>query len=134
VQLSYYGGLVGDAPPAAGVAFTWNQEYNDPVSGLVYLRSRWYHPRLACFMSADPLFVDNRYNYGSGSPVNFADPTGESAVAILSFVIGVVVGMAVTDATAGVATAAAAARHRDRGRFWHRLCRCRPFAGTGHRD
>ena len=56
--------------------FTWNQEYVDPATNLVYLRTRFYNPRLMRFMSRDTTPLYNRYAFGNGDPINMIDPTG----------------------------------------------------------
>ncbi len=52
-------------------------EPNGP-SGLEYLINRYYDPRLAEFVSPDPLtaLTGQPYAYAGGSPVNFTDPSG----------------------------------------------------------
>jgi RHS repeat-associated protein len=58
-------------------------DYNNLGHGLDYAFARYYNPRLARFMSADPLAGDiadpqslNRYAYVGNNPINFTDPTG----------------------------------------------------------
>ncbi len=56
--------------------------WTDPVSGLQYLRARWYDPRTGTFLSEDPAGdVDspNRYAYVGWRPNEATDPTGEAA-------------------------------------------------------
>ncbi len=64
----------------ADIDFTWNQELNEPETGLTYLRHRFHHPELRRFITRDNVPVDNRYAYAHGDPVNYIDPTGHSAV------------------------------------------------------
>lgn len=61
----------------ADKSFTWNQEYVDPATGLVYLRTRHYNPQLRRFMSRDTMPLYNRYAFGNGDPINMIDPTGQ---------------------------------------------------------
>jgi RHS repeat-associated protein len=58
--------------------------YTDPVSGLVFLRSRWYDPNQARFIEPDQAEADpastntlNRYVYSRNDPVNRSDPSGQ---------------------------------------------------------
>jgi RHS repeat-associated protein len=52
--------------------------------GLVYMGARYYSPQLMRFISPDPLTVHglmgdgNPYEYASGSPIRFSDPSGLS--------------------------------------------------------
>ncbi|MBR0459350.1 MAG: RHS repeat-associated core domain-containing protein [Victivallales bacterium] len=66
----------GDGPGFAG-------EWEDATAGLVYLRTRFYSPRLGVFLSRDDCGFDpeqpqdwNRYAYCRGDPVNRVDPMG----------------------------------------------------------
>ena len=58
--------------------FLFAGEYRDPESGLYYLRARYYDPRTAQFISADPLYVKTRqrYSYVLDNPINHQDPSG----------------------------------------------------------
>ena len=83
--------------------FTWNQEYNDPQTGLTYLRARFYNPSLniqtntnqketqadqeasniSLFLTMDSYpssKVDNKYAFGNANPINYYDPSGHDAV------------------------------------------------------
>ena len=64
----------------ADIDFTWNQELNEPETGLTYLRHRFHHPELRRFITRDNVPVDNRYAYAHGDPVNYIDPTGHIAM------------------------------------------------------
>ena len=62
-------------------------EYWDEDAQLVYLRARWYDPKLGRFISGDPfegrqgdLRSLNRYGYAQGDPVHGADPSGEFSI------------------------------------------------------
>lgn len=49
------------------------------ASGLVYMRARYYNPRLMRFLNADPIgFAGglNWYAYANGNPIMFSDPSG----------------------------------------------------------
>jgi RHS repeat-associated protein len=56
--------------------------FEEPATGLVYVRNRWYAPTSGTFLSPDPLgYRDsaNLYAYCGGDPVNCSDPTGNKA-------------------------------------------------------
>jgi len=60
-------------------------EYHDPLTGLQYLRARWYQPGVGRFTQVDPFqgiqtlpLTQNPYVYGLNSPTNLTDPTGEN--------------------------------------------------------
>ena len=51
--------------------------------GLINMNGRVYDPKLACFLSPDPVISDagnwldyNRYSYAWGNPLKYCDPTG----------------------------------------------------------
>ncbi|WP_420136199.1 RHS repeat domain-containing protein [Sphingomonas sp.] len=92
----------GNAPlgVAQDESFLFKQEFTDPVTGLIYMRSRWYSPDSRCFLSLDPLLTRNRYAFGAANPIDHRDPTGQSATDIVAAVAGVGVGL-VTALTAG---------------------------------
>ena len=78
----------------------------DPLTGLVFLRSRWYAPALARFVTPDsaPVSQDdpqsvNRYAYVQGDPVNRTDPTGQELFTLTA--IAVTIGL-ITLASAGL--------------------------------
>jgi len=52
----------------------------EPMTGLIYMRRRWYDPHTGTFLTPDPSgYADsaNLYSYCGGDPVNCKDPTGE---------------------------------------------------------
>lgn len=56
----------------------------DPLTGLIFLRSRWYSPQLGRFLTRDGAEIVtsdaqsiNRYTYVQNDPVNKTDPTGQ---------------------------------------------------------
>ena len=52
---------------------------NDPVTGLYYVRARWYAAHLGRFVSEDPIGLEgglNVYAYVGNSPLNGTDPSG----------------------------------------------------------
>lgn len=52
--------------------------YQDPETGLYYLRARYYDPRTAQFLTRDPIapLTQSPYAYVGGNPLNLTDPTG----------------------------------------------------------
>lgn len=77
-------------------SFSFGQEFTDPRHDLVYLRSRYYNPKLMSFISMDRTPQENRYAYCDGDPINNLDPLGQSWEAILALGVGAVVGGIVT--------------------------------------
>ncbi|CAG0972011.1 tRNA3(Ser)-specific nuclease WapA [Anaerolineae bacterium] len=71
-------------------------EQIDP-NDLLYLRARYYHPKLGAFTSVDPVLGVggstgwNGYVYANGNPTNLTDPSG-TCVDPLSFIVCAVVG------------------------------------------
>ncbi|RMZ72851.1 YD repeat-containing [Pyrenophora seminiperda CCB06] len=59
-------------------SFGYSGEFTDPTTGLVYLRSRFYSPRLKSFLSMDAVHTENRYAYCRGDPINLIDPSGNT--------------------------------------------------------
>jgi RHS repeat-associated protein len=53
-------------------------QYQDPASGLYYLRNRWYDPATAQFLTIDPAIAQTQapYTYTSDNPLSQSDPTG----------------------------------------------------------
>jgi RHS repeat-associated protein len=51
----------------------------DPITGLYYVRNRWYDPVANRFVSEDPIGLEggiNLYAYAANNPVNLRDPMG----------------------------------------------------------
>ncbi|MDT3334963.1 RHS repeat-associated core domain-containing protein [Shewanella sp. SP1S1-7] len=66
--------------------------------GIIHMNGRVYDPRLARFLSVDPLVADgtdlqayNRYSYVRNNPLNAVDPSGYNPVVIIAQVIGALV-------------------------------------------
>jgi RHS repeat-associated protein len=54
--------------------------FQDPGTGLVYARARWYDPSTGSFLTPDPMGYhdsSNLYQFAGGDPVNGRDPRGE---------------------------------------------------------
>jgi RHS repeat-associated protein len=65
--------------------YGYNAEEYNPVTGLQYLRARYYAPEQASFITEDDtlgtltnLVSQNRYTYAENDPVNNQDPSGHS--------------------------------------------------------
>jgi RHS repeat-associated protein len=60
----------------------------DPSTGLVFLRARFYDPRLGRFLSPDsasgPLQVGSTYLYTLANPLRFVDPSGHGVLEFLA--------------------------------------------------
>jgi len=65
-------------------------EYHDPLTGLQYLRARWYQPGVGRFTQVDPFpgiqtlpLTQNPYVYAGNNPVRYTDPSGRIVEEIL---------------------------------------------------
>jgi RHS repeat-associated protein len=66
-------GVFHDTPFLFG-GFFGNQTDSN---GLIHMRARYYHPRIARFLNADPARDGmNWYQYAGGNPIGFVDPMG----------------------------------------------------------
>jgi len=76
-ELEYdeYGTIISGAPLSA---FGFAGEYKDADTDFYYLRSRWYDPSTAQFISVDPILNKTHlaYGYTQGNPLSYTDPTG----------------------------------------------------------
>jgi RHS repeat-associated protein len=71
------------SPGSCAQSYKFTGYERDAETGLDYAFARYYNPRLARFMSVDPLAGDvgdpqslNRYAYVQNNSTNFTDPTG----------------------------------------------------------
>ncbi|WP_151194397.1 RHS repeat-associated core domain-containing protein [Cysteiniphilum sp. JM-1] len=55
---------------------SYDGEYQDADTELVYLRARIYNPEMMSFIQRDSYHLINRYNAFDGNPVNNIDPNG----------------------------------------------------------
>jgi RHS repeat-associated protein len=60
--------------------FTYTGREYDAHAGLLYLRSRYYDPHLARFLSEDPVLHPNPYPYVDNDPTNRRDPSGAQSL------------------------------------------------------
>jgi RHS repeat-associated protein len=72
-----YGTLTATTGTAA-TSLLFDGQYQDPTTGLYYLRARWYDPVTGQFTTVDPEVsdTDQPYAYAAGNPLVFGDPTG----------------------------------------------------------
>ena len=98
-----YGEQSGDLGLDETNNFTWNQEYKDVDSNLVYLRARYFDPKTMRFISRDSKRIDNRYAYGNGDPINNIDPSGHDATSNIELGVGIGVGVAAVGVAVGAA-------------------------------
>ena len=80
-----YGQILGPGAGPPQVDFAGSRPDRD--TGLDHMGARYYDPALARFISPDPTVPDpfnpqslNRYAFGLGNPVSYADPTGYEPV------------------------------------------------------
>jgi RHS repeat-associated protein len=66
--------------------YRFTGQYYDDGADLYFYKSRFYDPRLARFVSPDPVVpvignpqTLNRYTYGANNPINYVDPDGHFA-------------------------------------------------------
>ena len=78
-----YGNALGFDPGAALTNILYSGEQYNVVSGLQYLRARWYNPQSGTFNSLDPFSGNaqnpqsyNKYAYAHNNPIGYVDPSG----------------------------------------------------------
>jgi RHS repeat-associated protein len=79
---SSYGQMLAQTNAATDLLFGFTGRELDPQTGLNYYRDRWYDPLTGEFTSEDPIGFaggdTNLSRYVGNSPVDYADPTGNS--------------------------------------------------------
>jgi RHS repeat-associated protein len=86
----------------ARIPFGFASAWRSPVSGLVYMRNRWYAPELGQFLSQDPLGYTDSYNlyaYVGYDPINRTDPLGFGRRGFADPLLGVLGGQSGFDTT-----------------------------------
>jgi RHS repeat-associated protein len=70
--------------------------YQDPTTGLYYVKARWYDPVTGRFISEDPIWFDggdwNLYRYAENEPVQHIDPSGNSGLDNCEYLFGLLQG------------------------------------------
>ena len=81
-----YGEISTDSS-AYGSPYGYNGEYSHALTGLQYLRARYYQASTGSFISKDSyagnirnILSANRYTYGENNPLGYADPSGHSVL------------------------------------------------------
>lgn len=72
--------LGGGLGPSPRLSYTGREQ--SPATGLLYLRNRWYSPKLGRFLSEDPIGLAgglNLYSYVGNNPLRYRDPLGLQA-------------------------------------------------------
>jgi RHS repeat-associated protein len=87
VKVSYVYDSFGNLIASTGTSnntygFTGEQQFKE-TDDLVFLRARYYDPKVGRLISRDPMgYIDsvNLYTYSLNNPVNYTDPTGSAIV------------------------------------------------------
>ena len=92
-----YGEISTDSS-AYGSPYGYNGEYSHALTGLQYLRARYYQASTGSFISKDSyagnirnILSANRYTYGENNPLGYADPSGHSVLSKIKSVVNTVV-------------------------------------------
>ena len=87
--------------------FRYRSYYYDTETNLYFLKTRYYDPEIGRFMTIDDIsYLDpasinglNLYAYCNNDPINYADPTGQSAILTL-LIVAVISGLVSAGANA----------------------------------
>jgi len=86
-QYDAFGNAVGFNTSLAATTFLYNNEQFDSLTGLSYLRARYYDPNTGRFNRLDPFFGNlndpqslHKYLFCHGDGINGIDPTGEETL------------------------------------------------------
>jgi RHS repeat-associated protein len=66
----------------------WAGQYQDPTTGLYYMRARWYDPATGEFLSVDPDFDQtlDAYGYADENPLDGTDPSGLATIKVTAII------------------------------------------------
>ncbi len=70
-------------------SFSYDGEYQDPTSDLVYLRARDYDPTTQRFITQDSANVWNKYNFADSNPIMNIDPSGHLSKEAVNTILGI---------------------------------------------
>jgi fibro-slime domain-containing protein/RHS repeat-associated protein len=105
-----YGQMVSRQGTTTNPYLFSGQQYDD-LTGLYYLRARYYDPATGRFLNRDPAPYNltdpvelNRYGYAAANPIRFSDPTGRT-IALERAVIEIHISMEVKVAVAALGVA-----------------------------
>jgi RHS repeat-associated protein len=92
-----YGNAVGFDTSLAATSFLYNNEQFDSLTGLSYLRARYYDPATGRFNRLDPFFGNlndpqslHKYLFCHGDPIRYVDPSGQFSTLSVTIGIGIV--------------------------------------------
>jgi RHS repeat-associated protein len=119
IRYDAFGAIIARTAAGSTVPVGFAQGLADDASGLLYLHSRYYHPRYGRFVSPDAIVPGiflpiawNSFAYCANNPQTYADPSGRAwwqiLVGILA-VIAIIALIAITVVTCGVASPATGA-------------------------
>jgi RHS repeat-associated protein len=119
IRYDAFGAIIARTTAGSTVPVGFAQGLADDATGLLYLHSRYYHPRYGRFVSPDAIVPGiflpiawNSFAYCANNPQTYADPSGRAWWQILVgalAVIAIIALIAITIVTCGVASPATGA-------------------------
>ena len=100
-QIDYdaFGNVISDSNPEFNIPFGFAGGLQDNDTGLIRFGYRDYDPETGRWTARDPIGFaggdTNLYGYVLGDPINWVDPEGENAVAVIVYTAVVALGIAV---------------------------------------